>query len=235
MIFAFICEGRLFEIVEYRLSNLKKTDVFVNNSKMHACLYVLWCCFMLFLSGCSSGYEVIMPFRNIMSSGESIFPVETNESGKTVRVWINNGTSIDRIITVYEDSVWGFEKSAHSNLKEIGVYYKKGNKHKNICNEREIVPESGIERFFEKADSLKLIEYLSQDEFYVTTDHSPFSLYVVEVKSGNKYNQFRFKTYFPYRKMDEKGLYIAVEKFLFEEFGKELYKRSIGIESNKKH
>lgn len=202
---------------------------------MHTYLYVLLSCFILFLSGCAPGYEVIMPFRNMMSSGESIFPVETNESEKAVRIWINNGTSIDRVITVYGDSIWGFEKSVHSNMKEIGLHYLKGKKRKSIYNEREIVPDSGIERFFEKVDSLKLIEYPSQGEFSVITDHSPFSLYVVEVKLGDKYNQFRFRTYFPHREMEEKGYYIEVEKFIFEEFGKELYKKKSWTESKKKH
>lgn len=52
--------------------------------------------------------------------------------------------------------------------------------------------------------------------------HQPFSSYTVEIKTHNKFNSFRFDTYYPYKgKIDEK--YEAIERLIFEEFNIQQY------------
>jgi PBP1b-binding outer membrane lipoprotein LpoB len=45
--------------------------------------------YLLVFIGCSQGYEVTMPFKNISYSGERLFPVQLNDSEKMFRAWIN--------------------------------------------------------------------------------------------------------------------------------------------------
>jgi hypothetical protein len=57
--------------------------------------------FILFaFFNCSRGREAVMPFRNFISSGERLFPVKSSDAEYFVRIWINNSTSIDRIISI---------------------------------------------------------------------------------------------------------------------------------------
>jgi hypothetical protein len=174
------------------------------------------------LSGCSIGKEVVMPFRNMSYSGERLFPIEKNESEIAFRAWINNGTSIDRVITVSFDSL--FKEQA--KLIEFGFLTKKGilkSKDKRFYNERKIVPKSGFNHFFHSIDSLDLINYSGQDSFDYVADHQPFSLYVIEIKKGNTYNQFYFRTHFPDRTEEIEKKYELVENLIFKEFDYDFY------------
>ena len=174
------------------------------------------------LFSCSTGREVVMPFRNMVYSGERLFPIEQNDSEKAFRVWINNGTSIDRVISVSSDSIFGNQ----ANLTEFGFIDRKGlfkNKGEKIFNNKDIIPKSGFEQFFEIIDSLNLINYSSQDSFDYVLNHQPFSLYVIEIKLNHKYNQFQFRTHFPDTTMRVEEKYESIEKLLFNEFNYDFY------------
>ena len=75
-------------------------------------------------TSCSSSKEVILPFKNLGYSGERILPIKDNNSKSTFRVWFNNSTSIDRVITISRDSIFGFQ----GKLVEIGYMSKKKKK-----------------------------------------------------------------------------------------------------------
>lgn len=164
---------------------------------------------------CSSPKEATMPFRNMGYSGERLFPVQQSDGEKMFRVWFNNGTSIDRVITVSFDSI--FENQCY--FAEFGVLFRNQLfKEKRIFINTNIPtkPRSGIDVFFEKIDSLNLFTYKNQETFYYPM-HKPFSLYVVEVKDGNKYNQFRFNSYFPYS-VEDSTQYGRLELLILDEF-----------------
>lgn len=173
------------------------------------------------LTSCTIEKETVMPYRNMGYSGERLFPLEKSESEFAFRAWINNGTSIDRVITVSFDS--SFMNQA--KLIEFGFLTKKGlfkSKSKSFYNEINLIPKSGFDGFFKMIDSLNLINYNSQETFNCVFDQ-PFSLYVIEIKKKNKYNQFQFSTYFPNKstKVDDK--FEAVQRLIFKEFKYDFY------------
>ncbi|MDP4214175.1 MAG: hypothetical protein Q8926_16290, partial [Bacteroidota bacterium] len=68
-----------------------------------------WKIVVLFvLAGCSTGREAVMPFRNFLYSGERLLPVKTSTAEYFFRIWINNSTSIDRVISISKDSLEDF-------------------------------------------------------------------------------------------------------------------------------
>jgi hypothetical protein len=168
------------------------------------------------MTACSTLYEPVMPFRNLSYSGERLLPIQENNSEKIFRVWFNNGTSVDRIITVSYDSLFEYQ----SKFQEIGILQKKSlfrSKDIKIFNETDITPQSGFKNFFLKIDSLNLLEYTNQVDFEYLINHQPFSLYVIEIKDKGKYNQFSFRTHFPIS-LDDSTKYINIEKLIFNEF-----------------
>lgn len=178
------------------------------------------------ITSCSIGHETVMPFRNMVYSGERLFPLEKNDSKIAFRVWINNGTSIDRMITVSFDSLF----MNQGKLNEFGFLVKKGilkSRDIRFYNDKKITPKNGFYNFFQTIDSLKLIDYSSQDSFDYVLNHQPFSLYVVEIKNGNKYNQFQFRTHFPNSKMEVDNKYRLIENLIYKEFEYEFYMKKI--------
>lgn len=174
------------------------------------------------LSGCSIGNEAVMPFRNMAYSGERLFPLEKNDSELAFRVWINNGTSIDRVITVSFDSSF----MNQGKLNEFGFLEKKGilkSREIQFYNYKNISPKNGFAHFFQTIDSLNLIDYPSQDSFDYVINHQPFSLYVIEIKKGRKYNQFHFRTHFPDTAMKVDDKYTIIENLIFKEFDYKFY------------
>jgi hypothetical protein len=180
--------------------------------KMTRILIVL----LVILTSCSTGHEAVMPFRNMSYSGERLFPIDKNNSEFTFRVWVNNGTSIDRVITVSRDSLFGEQ----CKLSKIGFLNKKGLfkiKTNRFFSESNLEPTSGFKGLILKIDSLNLLDYKSQESFDYQINHRPFSLYVVEIKSNGKYNQFCFRTHFP----DTTKVSMEYEKIqalIFQEF-----------------
>jgi hypothetical protein len=158
---------------------------------------------------------------------ETLFPIQNQEIEWIFRVWVNNGTSVDRILTVSRDSLLGDQ----SCIIEFGTLYRKkifGEKRERINNVIIVKPKSGIDNFIQTIDSLDLQNYKTQEDFGFILDHNPTSLYVVELNKGYEYHTFSFRTYFPMsltgteRKVGEK--YEFIEKLLFEEFGYRYYK-----------
>jgi hypothetical protein len=181
---------------------------------------------LLLLFSCSTPKEATMPFRNLVYSSESIFPIQSSNQEWIFRAWINNGTSIDRVISVSKDSLMGNE----SYLIESGSLYKKnlfGRKVVRVNNVIKVNPNSGYDKFIQVIDSLDLENYKSQDNFDVIANHKPFSLYVIEIKKGDKYHLFSFNTYFPMSlidselEVDEK--YEFIENLLLDEFRYRFY------------
>ena len=117
---------------------------------------LLYISVLIVFVGCSSGYESILLFKNLDYSGERILPIKSNNSELCFRVWFNNSTSIDRIITISKDSLSGYQ----GKLTEIG--YANNRKKKNtFFNEESIEPKCGFEKFFQKFGPLASIVLLS--------------------------------------------------------------------------
>lgn len=171
-----------------------------------------WLILLLFvLTKCSTGKEVILPFKNPPASG-SIFPVKTTNSDFTFRIWMGNSTSIDRIITVSIDSLFG----SHATLIEIGeLIHKK--KSKQYYRQIQIIPKSGFTDFIKKLNELNLMTLKSLTNQLEVVEHSPFSTYVIEIKSATKFNTFVFETYYPVKRSNNE-IYDNIEKLIFEEF-----------------
>ena len=172
---------------------------------------LLYISVLIVFVGCSSGYESILLFKNLDYSGERILPIKSNNSELCFRVWFNNSTSIDRIITISKDSLLGYQ----GKLTEIG-YTNKKKKKSTFFNEEDIEPKCGFEKFFQKLDSLNIEKGISQKDFEFVL-HEPFSIYIVEYKNEKSYNQFDFKTHYP---LSENGnnIYLSIEKLIFDEF-----------------
>ena len=158
---------------------------------------------------CSSVKEHVIPYRNLGYAGERLFPIQSSNSENIIRIWINNGTSIDRIITVSKDSIF----NEQAELIEIGL--TKNGKRKFLTQERK-EPVSGIANFLKTIDSLNLFQYDSQESFSNAL-HQPFSLYVIELKKNGKYKQFSFLTNFP-NGNEEENKFTELEKLIMDEF-----------------
>jgi hypothetical protein len=172
-----------------------------------------WIVVILFaVTSCSTGREVIMPFRNYGYSGNRLLPVKTSTAEYSFRIWINNSTSIDRVISISKDSLDVFR----GYLTEIGVLLK-GKKSIPYYSQNKIVPKSGFEIFKKKLDSLNLLQLTNEVDLTQLTLHQGFSTYVVEIKNHNDFNTFQFDTYYPQKgQINEK--YSAMENLMFAEF-----------------
>ena len=167
---------------------------------------------------CSTTYEVLMPYKNLGGyTGERLFPIKTNEAEFTFRAWISNSTSIDRIISVSKDSGENYT----ATLIEIGKKVN-GKKYSNYYNEIKITPASGFENFRMRLDSLKIQTMSSQPCCIDIPYDSPFSTYVIEIKTKHLYNSFRFDTNYPL-KSEKIDIYTAIQKNLFDEFNLHKY------------
>jgi hypothetical protein len=121
------------------------------------------------------------------------------------------------VISVSYDDTFGYQ----GRFTEFGFLIKKRLfKHKTyrIFNEQNVKPESGFENFFYKIDSLNMIEIASLDNEVMSTTHQPFSIFVIEIKIGEKYNQFRFRSENDDSADAENHNYNLIEKFIYDEF-----------------
>ncbi len=154
-----------------------------------------------------------MPFYNFAYTANRLFPVSLSNANVEFRIWINNGTSIDRVISVSKDKDFGDE----AYLTEIGKLTA-GYKSKNFYTYNKMIPKSGVDGFIAKIDSLKLSSFESQPDSDVSIAlHNPFSLYVVELKENGKYHCFRFITNFP-NKENVISKYTALQNLIASEF-----------------
>lgn len=167
---------------------------------------------LLALVSCSTGHEVIMPFRNMGYSAERILPVKTSNADYELRIWVNNSTSIDRIVSISRDTLDGFS----GYLSEIGIIVD-GKKNNQYYRKASIVPKSGFESFISRMDSIGILELSNQEDNLSLPLHQPFSIYVIEIKQGSRFNTFKFKSYYPYEGQIDKK-YKTIEKIIFAEF-----------------
>lgn len=173
---------------------------------------------ILLLTGCSTVHEYVMPFRNFAYTGERLFPVAKSDADFEFRAWVNYSTSIDRVFTISYSKDWGYQG------KLLEIIANKTGKHKKdrtVFRQINIEPHSGFEKFIAKVDSLNLINTSDQANF-TSALHKPFSLYVIEIKTHGKVNQFRFNTHFPEHEDVEKE-YQRIEDLLFSEFNFKFY------------
>ena len=178
------------------------------------------CLVITLLFGCSSPKEAVYPFINFGYSGERLFPVSKNDADFTFRAWVSFSTSIDRVFTVSHSKDLDYS----GTLLEIrGHNLNQKMKDKTTFKEINITPRSGFEKFILKVDSLHLTDISDQDENNFTHAlHDPFSMYVIEIKSHGKTNQFKFYTHFPYKeKVEEK--YQKIQDLIFADFPIKLY------------
>jgi hypothetical protein len=174
---------------------------------------------LFILTGCSTGHEVVMPFKNLGYSGERLLPVRASTTQYSLRIWINNSTSIDRVISISKDSLEDFK----GYLAEIGELIN-GKKTRQFFRQIQIIPKSGFELFKNKIDTINLLSLTTQPELLPLPLHQPFSTYVIEIKDHNKFNNFQFDTYYPNKaetEINEK--YAAIQKLIFDEFDLKQY------------
>lgn len=175
--------------------------------------------FSFLLIGCSTGKEAIMPFKNMLYNGSRILPIKNNETDFSLRIWINNSTSIERIITVSSDSLTG----NNCNIIELGILYKNNlfkEKKINYYSKSEVIPESGFKEFRNRVNDLNLIDMKDQVNELEISLHQPISIYIVEVKESGIYNSFKFRTYFPDTTLTN-SKFDEIQNFLFDEFNYE--------------
>ncbi len=168
--------------------------------------------FLFVLVSCSSGREVVMPFKNLGYSGDRLLPVKTSTAEYSFRIWINNSTSIDRVISISKDSLDEFR----GYLTEVGVLIN-GKKSNPYYSQTKIEPKSGFQVFRNKLDSLYLFTLSSEVDVIQLASHQGFSTYVVEVKDHGNFNTFQFDSYYPHKGQINES-HAAIEKLIFAEF-----------------
>jgi len=173
---------------------------------------------MIFLAGCATPKEHVMPYVNFGYSGEKLFPVSENGAQFTFRAWVSISTSVDRVFTISRDSDFGWV----GKLLEIrGHNFSEKDKGKVTYKEINIKPLCGFETFMLKVDSLNLLTLKNQSGFTPAYD-TPFSLFVIEIKSNGKNNHFKFNTDYPYKSPVEPE-YQKIQELIFKELPFKLY------------
>ncbi|MDP9047121.1 MAG: hypothetical protein M3N14_03230 [Bacteroidota bacterium] len=175
---------------------------------------------IVLVMGCSTPKEFVMPFINFTYSGERLFPVAKSDADFSFRAWVNFSTSIDRVFTVSHDTFFNYSGKF---LEIRGRALNQKLKDKTTFKEINITPHSGFEKFIVRVDSLNLLEMTDQkDSDFMHPFDLPFSIYVIEITSHGKTNQFRFFTNFPRKeKVDDK--YQKIQELIFEEFPVKFY------------
>ncbi|MBP6431696.1 MAG: hypothetical protein KA319_08015 [Ferruginibacter sp.] len=144
---------------------------------------------------------------------DKLLPLSKSSSPFSFRIWINNSTSINRVISVSIDS----NSLNQCTIIEIGDLYK-NKKSKYFYSEKTIEPKSGFLGFKKIIDSLNLMEYKNQNPYdVIIVSHQAFSKYIVEINDHGKYNIFEFLTYYPL-KSTTNTKYDFIEKLIKEEF-----------------
>lgn len=178
--------------------------------------------FSIVFISCSTSYEVVNPFKNLGYSGDRLFPVKTNLSEYTFRIWISNSTSIDRIISISKDSADEY----NGKLIEFGKTFN-GKTYTDYYRNSDIKPKDGFTKFRQRLDSLNLLASTNKEKIEIV-HHEPFSTYVVEIKDKGVFNTFRFDTYYP-NKNEKADIYTRIEQLIFEQFD---LKRMFKFKSN---
>lgn len=173
---------------------------------------------LMLLFGCSKWDEAVMPYHNLEYIGDRLFPVSENDADFTFRAWVSYSTSIDRVFTVSHNKELGYQ----GQFLEIAyTRVNKKNHERNKFREKDIVPNSGFEKFIQKIDSLNLTSLSSQKDFPHAFD-VPAALIVIEIKSHNKFNHFRFSFDVDDKKTTDPR-YDAVKSLIADEFNFQFY------------
>lgn len=132
---------------------------------------IILCC----LSSCSPSRETGMPFRNFEYGGDRLLPAKTSNAEYYFRIWINNSTSIDRIISISKNSLEDFQ----GYLTELAILLKGKNTDQEYYRQIKIKPRNGFKAFKNEMDSLDLLNLSSQCDLPEFPLHQPFSIFVV--------------------------------------------------------
>jgi hypothetical protein len=179
--------------------------------------FLLYCVLLL---SCATKKEVVMPYYNYGYTADRILPVNFSSADFEFRAWINNGTSVDQIISISKDKTYGDK----AYFAVIGNLWAK-NRSKQFYNQIKITPKSGIDGFIAKVDSLGLANFESQpDSSFAVAFDQPFSLYIVELIKNGKYHSFKFNAPFSAREKGDKK-YDTVRNLLYSEFDFSLRKK----------
>jgi len=172
------------------MENDLKMHLSVNiNMKLKFYLFFI----ILFLFGCRTRRELVMPFVNMGYSADRLFPVSESNPDFSFRAWVSLSTNIDRVFSISSDKEWGTEGKL---LEIIRRMPHNKNDDRTSFRETNIIPRSGFDEFVLKADSLDLVNMKGQDEkeFQITL-HEPIALYVIEIKRHGKTNHFQFRAH----------------------------------------
>ncbi len=166
-------------------------------------------------------YEPVFLHGHSEYTAERLLPVEFSNANFEFRVWINNSTPIDRVISVSKvnDAIYDhdvFKGNTKGYLVEMSAL-DEDTTSVALYKKTTILPKSGIDSFIAKVDSLKLFDEEGVTDPEVFLDQ-PYSIYIIELKEHGKYHRFRFYTNFPYKK-EEQGKYGKIQNFIFSEFG----------------
>jgi hypothetical protein len=165
----------------------------------------------MILTSCSAGYEVVNPYKNLGYSGDRLFPIKTNHSEFSLRIWISNSTSIDRVISISKDK----DEDYQGSVIEFGKLFN-GKVYTDYYKNFDIKPKDGFSTFKQQVDSLNLLNLKTKPDIEIVYDQ-PFSTYVIEIKEDNSFNTFRFNTYYPYE-TEQEDIYSKIEKYITNEF-----------------
>lgn len=185
----------------------------MKNRKLHIIII------LVFTFGCSSPKEMTMPFYNLFYTAERLFPIESNDDETVFRVWFNLGTSVERVLTVSVDTIGSYS----GTLTEYGEHYskyifRKGYRPtKSFYRENSIKPKNGFENLFANLSLLELLTLEDREEVEIVP-HEPFSIFVIEYKDKDDYNQFRFYSSNNLREEYAKDKYDKIKTLIIKEF-----------------
>ncbi len=187
---------------------------------MKAIIYL----FGLLFIGCATPYEARLMFSNIDYNAMSIRPLSFSNDDFAFRLYANNGSSLDRIITLSVDTMQFFADTLiadidiikEGDIKYIGtLFYEKNNKSVGTFQSIQLDRERAS-KTIDKLKEMNLFSYEFRDTIPLAL-HTPFSTYVIEIKNGKQYHSFRFATHYP-TKTPLTTKYEKLEKDFFEFF-----------------
>lgn len=174
---------------------------------------------LVFAFSCSSPKEMTMPFYNLFYTAERLFPIESNDDETVFRVWFNLGTSVERVITISTDTIGTYS----GILTEFGEHYRKNIFRKGyrptngFYRKNSIKPKNGFESFFANLNMLEPLTLDDREEVEIVP-HEPFSIFVIEYKNKDDYNQFKFYSSNYYNNENTQDKYDKIKSLIINEF-----------------
>jgi hypothetical protein len=162
---------------------------------------------IIILASCGSPREVMMPYRNYSLTANRLLPLQYSNDKKSIRIWISESTSLDRVITVSKS----LDSSYSGELTIFGPGIGNAQKTKGYFITKKMVPESGYKNFFSEIDSLNLGSLSDQKNIEVVSDRPVEICIIVYLDNGN-YTKFRFQSGLSYSD------YKVIEALIQKEF-----------------